>query len=105
VAHASSLSFLCAVAWLQLKRILYLSRVSAVVLSLLTCLLQLRWETNVKNGVCGVAFDRRDIPMNKFMVTCLESVFHVYDARTQNASKVSSWCGPGCGGNCMLWVE
>jgi hypothetical protein len=50
--------------------------------------LQLRWEANVKNGVCGVAFDRKDIPMNKFMVTCLESVFHVYDARTQHASKV-----------------
>jgi hypothetical protein len=64
-------------------------------------LLQLRWETNVKNGVCGVAFDRRDIPMNKFMVTCLESVFHVYDARTQNPSKVSSWYGPGRGSNCM----
>jgi len=52
-------------------------------------LLQLRWETNVKNGVCGVSFDRRDIPMNKFMVTCLESAFHVFDARTQNPSKVS----------------
>lgn len=51
--------------------------------------LQLRWETNVKNGVCGVSFDRRDIPMNKFIVTCLESVFHVYDARTHNPSKVS----------------
>lgn len=51
-------------------------------------LVQLRWETNVKNGVCGVSFDRRDIPMNKFMVTCLESVFHVYDARTFNPSKV-----------------
>jgi hypothetical protein len=51
--------------------------------------LQLRWETNVKNGVCGVSFDRRDIPMNKFIVTCLESVFHVYDARTLNPSKVS----------------
>jgi hypothetical protein len=42
----------------------------------------------VKNGVCGVSFDRRDIPMNKFFATCLESVFHVYDARTQNPSKV-----------------
>lgn len=27
--------------------------------------------------------------MNKFIVTCLESVFHVYDARTLNPSKVS----------------
>jgi hypothetical protein len=52
-------------------------------------LLQLRWETNVKNGVCGVAFDRRDIPMNKFVISCLESAFHVYDARTQHPHKAS----------------
>jgi hypothetical protein len=43
---------------------------------------------NVKNGVCGVQFDRRDIPMNKFVVTCLESQFHVFDARTQHPQKV-----------------
>jgi hypothetical protein len=48
-----------------------------------------RWEDNVKNGVCGVQFDRPDIPMNKFVVTCLESQFHVYDARTQHPEKVS----------------
>eukprot|EP00878_Enallax_costatus_P023903 GHUV01025464.1.p1 GENE.GHUV01025464.1~~GHUV01025464.1.p1 ORF type:complete len:249 (+),score=60.16 GHUV01025464.1:856-1602(+) len=48
---------------------------------------QLRWETNVKNGVCGVQFDRRDIQMNKFAVTCLESQFHVFDARTQHPQK------------------
>ena len=45
---------------------------------------KLRWETNVKNGVCGVQFDRPDINMNKFVVSCLESQFHVYDARTQH---------------------
>jgi hypothetical protein len=45
---------------------------------------------NVKNGVCGVEFDRRDIPMNKFVVTCLESQFHVFDARTQHPQKVCS---------------
>ncbi|WIA34433.1 hypothetical protein OEZ86_012767 [Tetradesmus obliquus] len=48
---------------------------------------KLRWEMNVKNGVCGVQFDRRDIPMNKFVVTCLESQFHVFDARTQHPQK------------------
>ncbi|KAF8061309.1 WDR92 [Scenedesmus sp. PABB004] len=48
---------------------------------------QLRWEANVKNGVCGVSFDRRDIPMNKFVVTCLESQMHVFDARTQHPHK------------------
>ncbi|KAL3137434.1 Dynein axonemal assembly factor 10 [Trebouxia sp. C0010 RCD-2024] len=45
---------------------------------------KLRWEGNVRNGVCGVQFDRRDINMNKFVVTCLESQFHVYEARTQH---------------------
>eukprot|EP00163_Fabomonas_tropica_P034402 TRINITY_DN94_c0_g1_i15.p1 TRINITY_DN94_c0_g1~~TRINITY_DN94_c0_g1_i15.p1 ORF type:complete len:355 (-),score=68.34 TRINITY_DN94_c0_g1_i15:694-1758(-) len=42
------------------------------------------WETNVKNGVVSVEFDRRDINMNKFIVTALESSFAVYDARTQH---------------------
>jgi len=41
-----------------------------------------RLETNVGNGVCGVEFDRKEIAMNKFVVTCLESQFSVYDART-----------------------
>ena len=43
-----------------------------------------RCETNVGNGVCGVEFDRKNIAMNKFAVTCLESQFSVYDARTQH---------------------
>ena len=47
----------------------------------------IRWETNVANGVCGVEFDRKDIDMNKFAVTTLESQFHVYDARTQHQTE------------------
>lgn len=43
-----------------------------------------RLESNVGNGVCGVEFDRKEIAMNKFVVTCLESQFSVYDARTQH---------------------
>ena len=50
--------------------------------------LQVRWEANVKNGVCGVQFDRKDIEMNKFVVSCLESQFHAFDARTQHPKKV-----------------
>jgi len=46
-----------------------------------------RWTTNVKNGVCAVSFDRKDIEMNKFLVACLESQFHAFDARTQHAKK------------------
>lgn len=41
----------------------------------------------MKNGVCGVEFDRKDIPMNKFLVTCLEAQMHAYDARTQHPAK------------------
>ena len=47
----------------------------------------LRYETNVANGVTGVEFDRRDIEMNKFAVTTLESKFRVYDARTQHPTE------------------
>ncbi|KAI8487592.1 PREDICTED: WD repeat-containing protein 92-like [Branchiostoma belcheri] len=47
----------------------------------------LRWETNVKNGVCSVEFDRKDINMNKMVATTLESKFHVFDMRTQHPTK------------------
>ncbi|KAK2568689.1 Dynein axonemal assembly factor 10 [Acropora cervicornis] len=46
-----------------------------------------RWETNVKNGVCGLEFDRKDIMMNKLVATTLESKFHVFDVRTQHPEK------------------
>jgi hypothetical protein len=42
------------------------------------------WDTNLKNGVCGVEFDRKDIIMNKLVATTLEGKFHVYDLRTYN---------------------
>lgn len=47
----------------------------------------LRWEVNVKNGVCGVEFDRKDIMMNKLVAVTLESKFHVFDLRTQHPKK------------------
>ncbi|CAG2213674.1 WD repeat-containing protein 92 [Mytilus edulis] len=47
----------------------------------------LKWETNIKNGVCGLEFDRKDISMNKLVATTLESKFHVYDMRTQHPTK------------------
>lgn len=49
--------------------------------------MSLRWETNVKNGICGVEFDRKDINMNKVVATCLENKFHVFDMRTQHPQK------------------
>ena len=65
-----------------------------------------RWETNVRNGVCSIEFDRKDIEMNKMVrrrrrarcccpchlratsrlrgqvLTTLESQFRVFDLRT-----------------------
>ncbi|XP_058835481.1 dynein axonemal assembly factor 10 [Topomyia yanbarensis] len=46
-----------------------------------------RWATNVKNGVCGIEFDRKDIKMNKLVVSTLEGGLHVFDMRTQHAEK------------------
>merc|ERR1712100_523416 len=47
----------------------------------------LRWDTNVKNGVCHVAFDRRDIAMNKLGVSTLESQVICYDLRTYHPTE------------------
>ena len=44
----------------------------------------LKWETNLKNGICSIEFDRKDIPMNKMVVTTLESKLHVFDLITQH---------------------
>lgn len=49
--------------------------------------MKVRWETNVKNGVCSIQFDRNDIQMNKMVVTTLEGGLHVYDLRTQHPQK------------------
>ncbi|KAI9144023.1 WD repeat-containing protein 92-like protein [Paraphysoderma sedebokerense] len=49
--------------------------------------MELTWETNVKNGICGLEFDRKDIKMNKLAIATLESQFHVYDMRTQHPEK------------------
>lgn len=49
--------------------------------------MKVRWETNVKNGICAIEFDRKDIKMNKMAVTTLEGGLHVYDLRTLHSSK------------------
>lgn len=49
--------------------------------------MSLRWETHVKNGVCGLEFDRKDIVMNKLVATTLESKLHVFDLRTHHPTK------------------
>lgn len=48
---------------------------------------QVRWERNLKNGVCAAEFDRRDIAMNKCAVATLEGKFHVFDMRTHNKER------------------
>lgn len=48
---------------------------------------RLRWETNVSNGVVGLQFDRKDIEMNKLIVTSLESQYRVFDLRTQHPTE------------------
>uniref|UniRef100_A0A0A9XW18 Dynein axonemal assembly factor 10 n=1 Tax=Lygus hesperus TaxID=30085 RepID=A0A0A9XW18_LYGHE len=46
-----------------------------------------RWETNLKNGICCIQFDRKEIEMNKMVVTTLESKYFVFDLRTQHPKK------------------
>jgi len=66
--------------------------------------MSVRWETHMPNGVCSVQFDRKDIMMNKLLVTGLESKFNVFDLRTHNkekgfasvttkSHKSTIWCG------------
>ncbi|KAH7820147.1 putative WD repeat-containing protein 92 [Monocercomonoides exilis] len=47
----------------------------------------LRWEANLRNGICSLEFDRRDIEMNKLIATTLESKFYLFDMRTQHPQK------------------
>ena len=39
-------------------------------------------DENLKNGVCGLEFDRKDIKMNKLVATTLEGKLSVYELRT-----------------------
>lgn len=45
---------------------------------------KMKWESKVSHGICSMEFDRKDIDMNKLLVTTLEGQFHVYDLRTFN---------------------
>ncbi|KAI6659115.1 WD repeat-containing protein 92-like isoform X1 [Oopsacas minuta] len=49
--------------------------------------LSLFWENNLKNGVCGLQFDRTDIIKNKLVAVTLEGKYHIYDLRTFNEAK------------------
>ena len=45
-----------------------------------------RWEKNYNNGITCAEFDRKDIEMNKVIVTTLESNFMCLDMRTKHSS-------------------
>lgn len=45
------------------------------------------WDTNLKNGVCGIEFDRKDIIMNKLGAATLEGKFTLFDLRIFNAAQ------------------
>ncbi|KXS19719.1 WD40 repeat-like protein [Gonapodya prolifera JEL478] len=47
----------------------------------------LLWETNLKNGVCSLEFDRKDIRMNKLTATTLDAQVHTFDVRTLSPNK------------------
>lgn len=49
--------------------------------------MSVRWEANLRNGICGIEFDRKDIRMNKMVVCTLEGGLNVYDMKTQHPSK------------------
>lgn len=49
--------------------------------------MQLRWETNLTNGVCGLEFDRKDIQMNKLGVSTLEGGLYLFYMRNYIADK------------------
>jgi len=39
---------------------------------------KMRWESNLGKGICSIEFDRKDIEMNKLLVTCLEAQFFLF---------------------------
>lgn len=44
-------------------------------------------DENLKNGICGIQFDRKDIKMNKLVCTSLEGKIFVYDLRTNHPTE------------------
>lgn len=63
--------------------------------------MSLRWETHVPNGVCSLEFDRKESKMNRLLVTCLDSTFHVFSAVT-NGTDFS--CLTEKKGNGTIWL-
>ena len=64
---------------------------------------QLVWDHNLKNGVCGLQFDRKDIPMNKLAVTTLEGKCQVFDLRTHHPVHGFSGLVQSGNANATIW--
>jgi len=75
----------------------------------------IKWEVNVGNGICSIEFDRKDIEMNKMVVTTLEAKFKVFDLRTfhsklgfasltQQAHESTVWVGKHLPQNRDIWM-
>ncbi|KAI9173232.1 hypothetical protein H9P43_007363 [Blastocladiella emersonii ATCC 22665] len=62
------------------------------------------WETNVKNGVCSVQFDRWDIRGNKLVAGTLEAGVHVFDLRTQHPELGFAGLRETQPGNATVWA-
>lgn len=63
----------------------------------------LLWEANLKNGVCGLEFDRRDIPLNKLLATTLEGKTHAFDLRTLHPESGFACAVANIGQRVTLW--
>lgn len=47
----------------------------------------IRWEANLRNGICSLQFDRPYCEMNKLVATTLESKFFLFDMMTYHPQK------------------
>ena len=52
---------------------------------------KLFFECNVGNGICSLQFDRKNIKINKLIITTLESQFRIYDMKTKHISEGFSY--------------
>jgi WD repeat-containing protein 92 len=62
-----------------------------------------RYECNVGNGVVALEFDRREIAMNTLAVSCLDSMLHVIDCRTQHPEHGMARASVRCPAGATLW--
>ncbi|KAK2957409.1 putative WD domain, G-beta repeat protein [Blattamonas nauphoetae] len=63
---------------------------------------KLVWEANLRNGICGIQFDRKDTEMNKLIATTLQGKMYLFDMRTFHQTKGYSNLAEQ-GGEGTLW--